>query len=132
MTLDTAFLIELLRKDPDAFAKGVELAEQGIPQRVPTPVLFELTYGAEMEGSADEQRAVGNLPRLSPVVRLNEELAFAGAELVAAADSAAGGSGQSGIDDIDPMVAAMADAVDEPVLTDNVDDFEQLGVEVET
>lgn len=50
MTLDTAFLIELLRKDPDAFAKGVELAEQGIPQRVPTPVLFELTYGAEMEG----------------------------------------------------------------------------------
>ena len=51
---------------------------------------------------------------------------------MAAADEAAGGPGQSGIDDIDPMVAAVADAVDEPVLTENVEDFERLGVAVET
>lgn len=38
MILDTAFLIELLRKDQDAFEKGVELAEEGIP----SPVLYEL------------------------------------------------------------------------------------------
>jgi predicted nucleic acid-binding protein len=132
MILDTAFLIGLLREKRDAFSKGVELAEQGIPQRIPAPVLFELNYGAEMYGSADEQRAIANLPRLYPVVRLSRELAFEAAELVAAADQEAGGEGQAGIDSIDPMVAAAANAVDEPVLTRNVEDFEALGVEVET
>lgn len=66
------------------------------------------------------------------MVQPNEELAFDGVELVAAANRAAGGSGQSGIETIDPLVAAVAVAVDEAVRTDTVDDFEQLGVEVET
>jgi len=132
MILDSSFLIELLRQEQNAFDKGVTLAESGIPQRIPSPVLYELRYGVELKGNADERRAVRNLPRLYPVVRLNEELASDAATLVAAADEAAGGPGQSGIDDIDPMIAAVADAVDEPVLTENVDDFERLGVAVET
>lgn len=132
MILDSAFLIDLLREDAAAFERGVELAEQSIPQRIPTPVLYELRYGAEMAGDLDEQRAVGNLSRLYPVVRLNESLALEAAKLVAEADKRAGGAGLSGIDDIDPLVAAVADSVDEPVLTDNVDDFERLGVDVET
>lgn len=132
MILDSAFLIDLLREDVAAFERGVELAEQSIPQRIPTPVLYELRYGAEMAGDPDEQRAVGNLSRLYPVVRLNESLALEAAKLVAEADKQAGGAGLSGIDDIDPLVAAVADSVDEPVLTDNVAHFEQLGVDVET
>ena len=132
MILDTSFLVELLQEKRDAFSKGVELAEQSIPQRIPAPVLFELKYGAEMYGSADEQRAIANLPRLYPVVRLSTELALDAAKLVATADKDAGGEGQAGIDSIDPMVAATADAVDESVLTRNVADFEALGVEVET
>jgi len=43
---------------------------------------------------------------------------------------AAGGVDQAGIDDIDPMVAAVAALEDEPVLTDNVRDFEKLGVAI--
>jgi predicted nucleic acid-binding protein len=132
MILDTAFLIELLREDADAFQTGVELSEANVPQRIPSPVLFELKYGTEMEGDEDEQRAIENLPRLYPIVRLNDELAFRAAELSANADKAEGGAGQSGIDSIDPMVAAIADTVDEPVLTRNADDFEKLGVAVET
>lgn len=132
MILDTSFLIELLGDDSDAFEKGVELAENGIPQRIPSPVLYELQYGVEMEGDPDEQRAVENLPRLYPVVRLNDELAREAARLVATADEAAGGPDQAGIDDVDPMVAAIADTVDEPVLTRNHRDFERLNVEVET
>lgn len=39
---------------------------------------------------------------------------------------------KSGIDTVDPMVAAVADAYDEPVLTANRADFEALGVAVGT
>lgn len=115
-----------------AFRKGAELADAGIPQRIPSPVLYELRCGAELEGTGDERRAVENLPRLYPVVRLNEGLATEAAKLVAAAEEAAGGPGESGIDDIDPLVAAVADAVGEPVLTESVEDFDRLGVDVET
>lgn len=132
MILDTAFLIELLRENRAAFEKGAELSAEGIPQRIPSPVLYELQYGVEMEGNADEQRVIRNLPRLYPIVRLNAELACKAAELVATADSNAGGVDEAGIDDIDPMIAAIADAVDEPVLTKNRDDFERLGIEVES
>lgn len=130
MILDTAFLIELLRDERDAFQVGVELSEDGIPQRVPSPVLFELQYGAEIEGDADERRAIDNIPRLYPVVRMNAHLSRHAATLIAKADKAAGGAGESGIDDIDPMIAAVADSVDEPVLTRNVGDFEKLGVDI--
>jgi predicted nucleic acid-binding protein len=132
MILDTSFLIELLRKEQDAFEKGATLAENGIPQRVPSPVLYELQYGVEMYGDEDEKRAIANLNRLYPIVRVNEGIAGKAAQLIAAADQAAGGPGETGIDDIDPIVAAVAASVDEPVLTDNVEDFERLGVAVET
>ena len=132
MILDTAFLIELLRKEQRAFEKGVELAENKIPQRVPSPVLYELQYGTELYGDESEKRAIGNLNRLYPIVDLNEQIARKAARLIAEADQNAGGAGETGVDDVDPMVAAVADIVDEPVLTSNIDDFEILGVQTET
>lgn len=53
-------------------------------------------------------------------------------QLLARADTKAGGPGESGIDDIDPMIAAVADQLGDSVLTDNVEDFEKLGVGIET
>jgi len=132
MILDTAFVIELLRENQRAFEKGAALADNGIPQRIPVPVLYELQYGVEMAGMSDERRAVENLSELYPVVGITEELCREAARRAAAADRAAGGVDQSGLDDIDPMVAAVADAVDEPVLTRDTDDFERLGVAVES
>jgi predicted nucleic acid-binding protein len=128
--LDTTFLVHLLRGRPDAFEKGVELAEEGVVQRVPAPVVAGLSYGVERWGDADERRAYENAIRMYPVVDLTRELADRAGVLGARADAAASEGG--GIDKVDPMVAAAADFLGEPVLTKNVADFEALGVEVET
>ena len=39
--------------------------------------------------------------------------------------------GESGIDKVDPMIAAVADIYDEPVLTANTEHFDALEVDVE-
>lgn len=67
---------------------------------------------------------------LDTVVEQDEHLARRAGELLARADVDA--DGDSGIDKVDPMVAAVADVRDEAVLTSNVADFERLGVDVET
>jgi predicted nucleic acid-binding protein len=132
MILDSSFLIALFHRDDGAFARGAELARESVPQRIPAPVLGELQYGVEFAGSEAERRGVNNLSALYPVVDVDEEIARRAGRLLAAADRAAGGVDQAGIDDVDPVVAAVADVEDEPVLTDNVADFEELGVPVET
>lgn len=130
MILDTTFLVHLFRERPDAFEKGVELAREGVIQRVPTPAVAELSYGIERWGSADEMRTVDNAMRMYPVVGLTRELADRAGVLGARADGTVGR--ESDIDKVDPMVAAVAEFYDEPVLTENVSNFQTLGVEVET
>lgn len=130
MILDTSFLIHLFRGRDDAHRKGDELGRDGVIQRVPAPVVTELSYGVGLYGSEDEQRQFENAMRMYPVVDLDRDLARRAGELLARTDATAGG--ESDIDKIDPMIAAVADVLDEPVLTENVDDFETLGVEVET
>lgn len=132
MIRDTAFFISLFKRKPSAFSKGTELAAGGIVQRIPSPVLYELQYGVEMGGDADERRMLENLAHLYPVVDVDERLARQAGRLCATADQAADEVDQAGIDDIDPLVAAVADDFNEPVLTRNPKDFEKLGVEVET
>lgn len=130
MILDTTFLVHLFRERSDAFVKGVELADEGVIQRVPAPVVAELSYGVERWGDVEERRKYENAIRMYPVVDLTRELADRAGALGARADEAVGG--RSDIDKVDPMVAAVADFFGEPVLTENVSDFEALGVEVET
>jgi len=127
--LDTSFLIDLFAGRESAFEKGSELDDSRVVQRVPSPVVAELSYGVAF-GDGDERRQVHNALRMYPVVRQDEAIARRAGQLLAEADRAA--DGDSGIDKVDPMVAAVADRHDEPVLTDNVDDFEALGVAVET
>lgn len=129
MILDTSFLIDLFDGRQAAFDKGVELSEGQVVQRVPSPVVMELSYGVAF-GDEDEQRAVRNAVRMYPVVQQTEPIARRAGQLLADADVAAGG--ESGIDKVDPMVAAVGDYYDEPVLTTNVRDFEALGVAVES
>ena len=129
MILDTSFLIDLFDGQREAFEKGTELSDAGTIQRVPSPVVMELTYGATF-GNEDEQRKVQNALRMYPIVAQDEQIAHRAGQLLAQADIAA--SGQSGIDKVDPMVAAVADHFAEPVLTHNVDDFVALGVETES
>ena len=128
MILDTSFLIDLFDGRGAAFEKGIELSENGRVQRVPSPVVVELSYGAAF-GGEKERRKVQNALRMYPIVEQGETIARRAGQLLARADIDAGG--ESGIDKVDPMIAAVADVYDEPVLTANVDDFEALGVDVE-
>ena len=121
MILDTTFLVHLLRGRPDAFERGIELADEGVIQRVPAPVVAELSYGVERWGDADERREFENAMRMYPVVDLTRELAHRAGVLGSRADETAGGG--SGIDKVDPMVAAVADYFEEPVLTEYVADL---------
>jgi len=127
--LDTSFLIDLFDGRQDAFEKGLELSESNTVQRVPTPVVVELAYGAQF-GGEEERRSVQNALRMYPVVDQDESMAHRAGQLLARADQNAGG--ESGIDNVDPMVAAVSDIYEEPVLTANVEDFDALGVTVET
>lgn len=129
MILDTSFLIDLFDGRQGAFEKGIELSESNIVQRVPSPVVMELAYGAEF-GDEEERRSVQNALRMYPVVEQDETIAHRAGQLLARADQKVGG--ESGIDKVDPMVAAISDIYDEAVLTANVEDFDALGVTVET
>ena len=129
MILDTSFLIDIFAGQERAFEKGLELSEANIVQRVPTPVVMELAYGAEF-GDEQERRNVQNALRMYPVVEQNEQIAHRAGQLLAMADQA--GDGETGIDKVDPMVAAVSDIYDEAVLSANVEDFDALGVAVET
>jgi predicted nucleic acid-binding protein len=127
--LDTSFLIDLFDGEQAAFEKGVELSDEGVVQRVPSPVVTEISYGAEF-GDEEERRNVRNALRMYPVVEQDEDTARCAGELLAEADAQAGG--ESGVGWIDAMIAAVGEGYEEPVLTDNVEDFEKLGVGVET
>lgn len=130
MILDTSFLLDLKDGNPEAFEKGIELFENDVVQRVSLPSVWELYYGVEYTESEEELRKVQNLLLMYPLFGLDEATAQRGGELLAQADRTAGGD--SGIDNEDALIAAAADYVNEPVLTDNVDDFERLDVDVET
>jgi predicted nucleic acid-binding protein len=127
--LDTSFLIDLFDGRADAFEKGTDLSETRTIQRVPSPVVMELSYGAEFGGD-EERRNVQNALRMYPVVEQDDTIAHRAGQLLARADQQA--AGESGIDKVDPMVAAVADLYDEPVLTANVEHFGALGVDAET
>jgi hypothetical protein len=126
--LDTSFLIDLFDGQQDASEKGLELSATQTVQRVPAPVVMELSYGAEFGGD-EERRNVRNALRMYPVVEQDETIAHRAGQLLARADQQT--DGESGIDKIDPMVAAVSDIYDEPVLTANIEHFGRLGVEVE-
>jgi len=127
--LDTSFLIDLFDGREEAFEKGVELSETKTVQRVPSPVVMELSYGVEF-GDEHERRNVRNALRMYPVVEQTETTAHRAGQLLAQADQQA--EGESGIDKVDPMVAAVSDIYDEPVLTANIEHFGRLGVQVES
>jgi predicted nucleic acid-binding protein len=127
--LDTSFLIDLFDGREEAFEKGKQLTEEGTVQRVPSPVVAELSYGAFF-GDEDERRKLRNALRMYPIVEQDENIALRAGEMLARADEKAGG--ESGVGNVDAMVAAVGEVYDEPVLTDDVDDFEALSATVET
>lgn len=118
-----------MANDPDAFAKGTELVERGEMQWLPTPVVAEAYYGVATARSDTTEQELRNRLLGYPRINVDEEIARTAGELLATADDDAGGN--AGVGANDAYIAAMADVLDDVVLTDNVDDFETLGVDVE-
>ena len=130
MILDSSYLFDLMADDADAFAKGTALVENGAMQWLPTPVVAEAYYGVATARSATTADELHNRLLGYPRIDVDEEIARRAGELLAKADDRAGGT--AGVGANDGYIAAMADLLDEAVLTANVDDFERLGVPVET
>lgn len=130
MILDSSYLFDLMASDPAAFAKGTELVEQGEMQWLPTPVIAEAYYGVATVRSETTEQEVRNRLLGYPRVDVDEEVARVAGRLLAEADDREGGD--AGVGANDAYIAAMAQVLDDAVLTDNVDDFEALDVPVET
>ncbi|WP_132057531.1 PIN domain-containing protein [Halorussus amylolyticus] len=131
MILDTSFLLDLKDGKQNAFEKAVELYDSNAVQRVAVPSVMELQYGAVFTDSPDEQRRVQNLLQMYPLVPVDKRTALRAGELLAESDHQHGGN--SGVDTPDAVIGAVADRFGEPVLTDNVADFEKFpDIEVET
>jgi predicted nucleic acid-binding protein len=130
MIIDSSYLFDLMAEDPDAFSKGADLVERGEMQWLPTPVVAEVYYGVATARSDTTEQEVRNRLLGYPRIDVDEEVARTAGELLAAADDRAGED--AGVGPNDGYIAAMADVLDDAVLTDNVDDFDALGVPVET
>jgi predicted nucleic acid-binding protein len=130
MIIDASYLFDLMAEDPDAFSKGAELVENGEMQWLPTPVVAEAYYGVATARSDTTEQEVRNRLLGYPRIDVDEEIARTAGELLAEADDRSGGD--AGVGPNDGYIAAMADVLDDTVLTDNTDDFEALGVPVET
>lgn len=130
MTIDSSYLFDLMAEAPDAFAKGTELVERGEMQWLPTPVVAETYYGVATARSDTSEQEVRNRLLGYPRIDVTEEIAREAGKMLAAADDQAGGN--AGVGPNDGYIAAMAEVLDDAVLTANVDDFETLGVSVET
>ena len=129
MILDSTYLFDLMADDPDAFEKGVELVERGEIQWLPIPVVAEAYYGVATARSETTEAELRNRLLGYPRIDVDEEIARTAGSLLAHADDAAGGASGVGVNDA--YIGAMAEVLDDSVLTENTDDFETLGVSVE-
>lgn len=129
MLLDTSFLIDLMNGDEDAIERARQLETDLVQQRISAMTLFELYYGvARTEQTEAECERVENVLASKPIHP-------ADTAIMRRAGRLAGELANDGrpVSDGDVIIGATSLAVDEPVLTRNVGDFERLeGVSVES
>lgn len=130
MIIDSSYLFDLMSGDETAFSKGVQLVEAGEMQWLPTPVVAEAYYGVATVRSNTTEQEVRNRLLGYPRVDVDEEVARVAGELLASADDRTGEN--AGVGPNDAYIAAIAEILNDAVLTANVDDFQALAVPVET
>ncbi|MDX1747385.1 MAG: PIN domain-containing protein [Halobacteriales archaeon] len=129
MILDTSFFIDLIDGDEGAIDMARRLEDNGIPQRIPAQVVYELFVGVGYTDTPDEE--VGTLEGVlaaRPVVETTEAIA-------ARAGRMDGRLRRDGVRIAvsDLIIGATGLAYDEPVVTRDVEDFERIpGVDVAT
>ncbi len=131
MILDTNYIVALDNQDPDALALSQQHQSAGVPQRLPAATLFEL-YLAVGKGSQTTQNSrkyeelVGNLP----VVTVDGNIARRAGALEGVHQAS---DTKPNLGTRDAMNAATGLVRNEPVVTDDTDDFGSVdGLEVVT
>jgi predicted nucleic acid-binding protein len=126
--LDTSFLIDLMNGDDGAIQRTREMEANFVQQRLSSMTLFELYYGVPLSTEPETERET------IEQVLTSKPIHPADTAVMREAGRLAGELQNEGtpIDDGDVIVGATAEVVAEPVLTRNIDDFERLGVDIET
>lgn len=124
MILDSSYLFGLLAGDPPAQRAGLEVEAAGGMQWLPTPAIAETCYGAAVAGPGDSRDVVADHLRGYPRLEVDVEVARTAGELLAAAEE------PNEVSVNVAYVGAMAEIIDERVLTADGEAFEALGVDV--
>ncbi|WP_256335678.1 type II toxin-antitoxin system VapC family toxin [Halopenitus persicus] len=126
--LDTSFLIDLMNGDEDAIKKAEKLENDLVQQRLSSMTLFELYYGiARASTTETEREKVEQVLASKPIHPADTAVMRKAGRLSGELQN-----NGSPVGDGDVIIGSTADVVEEPVLTRNVEDFERLGVDVET
>mgnify|MGYP000430479023 CR=1 FL=1 len=129
MILDTNFLSDLIDGEQEAWEKAKEIHGENNSNSITPIVLFELYFGAKYDENDELVRMVNNILTMYNIEGMDIDAAKEGATLLADADLQEGG--ESGVETEDAMIAGSAACNNHTVLTDNVLDFNKLGVDVE-
>ncbi|WP_290810441.1 PIN domain-containing protein [Halovivax sp.] len=127
MIADTAFLIDLLKEDPEAHAKLREFEDRNEPVKIPSMAVLELGIGIGAGLEDDEARSVKGIIEQHPIIPMDERIAMRAGVTIGEGNVSAMKKRKG-----DAAIAATADLEGEPVCTRNVDDFERFGIEVES
>lgn len=130
MILDTCFVEDVARDDPDATDRAAALQAEGVPERLSTMTVYELYWGVGyVDTPAAERDAVDAVLETKEVYPITTEVARKAGRIAGQLAR----EGESLGDPGDELIGATGVVHDEPVLTRNVDHFERIpGLEVET
>lgn len=127
MILDTSFFLDLIAGDEGAIERARALEADGVPQRVPAQVVYELYVGVGYTDTPDEEvRTLAGVLSGREIVETTERIA-------ARAGRMDGRLRRDGVRIAvsDLTIGATGVAYDEPVVTRDTADFDRLpGVEV--
>lgn len=122
MIVDTDFIIDVMNGHEGAIARAKQMDRDGVPQRVPGPVVFELFIGVGYNDRPREEIAkIEAVIDSKPYVPMTESIARKAGRITGQLNASGDAVGIG-----DAMIGASAVVLDEPVLTGNVDDFERI------
>ncbi len=129
MILDTSFIIDLMRNEQKAVAKLQELIKRGEPQLVTSLTIFELFSGlVRCKKPSEEKEKILKVLAGQLVLNLDEQSAKISGEI----DGNLIKEGNM-LEPIDCMIAGIALAKKDKVLTRNVKDFSRIkSLEIES
>jgi predicted nucleic acid-binding protein len=126
---DTSFVIDIMAKDPAAIGKARQLEREDVTITVGSPTVFELFAGVALSRKAEEEKSkimtiLSSLPQLALDFPSAREGGMIYGEKIKAGRA---------IDPEDAMLAGIAKAKAERILTRNIKHFSGIeGVTVET